>query len=370
MKILYLVNARIPTEKAHGFQIMKTCEALAVQGAKVKLVVPMRKNSLTQDPFLFYNIQPIFAVKKIFIPDTVGWGPLGFYLHTFLFAALATFYAMGVSCDVVYSRDAAPLFFVRWFKRTVLEVHAVPTRFIWLYRLALKKIPRIISTNEWKKNWLHEKGGVPLERIIVLPNAIDYACFELAESRTELCQQLGLAENLRYVVYTGHLYEWKGAQVLAAAAGHLPADVRVLFVGGTEPEIKKLQAAYPATNILFVGQQPHADIPKYLKIAAAAVLPNVPITEESRLATSPLKLFEYMAAGRPIVASDLPSVREIVNEATACLFAPGNSEALAAAINSVLTDSEQAERKARRAQDLVRINTWEARAAKILKSIL
>ena len=57
MKILYIANARIPTEKAHGFQICKMCEQLSLQGAEVELIVPKRKNKITQDVFQYYDLK-------------------------------------------------------------------------------------------------------------------------------------------------------------------------------------------------------------------------------------------------------------------------------------------------------------------------
>lgn len=208
------------------------------------------------------------------------------------------------------------------------------------------------------------------KRIVVLPNAVDAAAHQITVPRAELCPELGLVSDYQYVIYTGHLYEWKGAQVLVAAAELLPSSVRVLFVGGAEQEITDFKKQYGGAHCLFVGQKPHAEIAKYLKIAAVAVLPNVPVSEESRFATSPLKLFEYLASGCPVVASDLPSVREIIDEETAYLVAPGNPAELAAAITVALNNPEQAAAKARRAYELVRENTWEKRAEKILKIIL
>lgn len=370
MKLLYIVNARIPTEKAHGFQIVKMCASFVEKGCQVELVVPHRRNTIETDAHSYYGVPSAFTITYLAVPDLIRFGALGYYLHVFLFACAATWYALRNSCDVVYSRDVAPLFVVRFFKRTVLEVHNVPQRFVWLYAFALKRINRIISTNAWKKDFLISRCGISSQKIIVLPNAIDPEEYMITASRVQMCAALGLRVDQRYVVYTGHLYDWKGAYVLAEAAQYLPNDTLILFVGGAQHDIDKFRAKYPGTNLQFTGMRPHIEVPQYLAIADVVVLPNVPVTRESELATSPMKLFEYMAAGRPIVASDLPSVREIVDEACAILVAPGDARALANAIALVFTDPVAAARRAEAARTRVMSNTWSHRAEAILKFIV
>jgi glycosyltransferase involved in cell wall biosynthesis len=93
------------------------------------------------------------------------------------------------------------------------------------------------------------------------------------------------------------------------------------------------------------------------------VLPNPP-SAISREFTSPLKLFEYMASGRPIVASDLPAMREVLrHEHNALLFEPGNAPALTAAIRRIKEDPDLGARMARQAYADVHAYTWDARAA-------
>ena len=86
MRLVYIANIRLPTEKAHGVQIMKTCEAFAALGHTVELVVPNRKTPIAEELFGYYGIQNRFQVTKLAVWDTVGFGRVGFFLESVLFA--------------------------------------------------------------------------------------------------------------------------------------------------------------------------------------------------------------------------------------------------------------------------------------------
>ncbi|MBI2053858.1 MAG: glycosyltransferase family 4 protein, partial [Candidatus Staskawiczbacteria bacterium] len=164
-------------------------------------------------------------------------------------------------------------------------------------------------------------------------------------------------------------FKWKGVDTLTETLGYL-GDFLFLFIGGAE----RKQTA----NALFLGHKAHKEIPLYLKAADVLVLPN-PATlssgagkkevKISKYYTSPLKLFEYMASQRPIVASDLPSIREILDEKSAVFFEPGDSEKLGQGIKKIINDENLAKSISVKALEKVREYTWEKRAKKILAFI-
>ena len=163
--------------------------------------------------------------------------------------------------------------------------------------------------------------------------------------------------------------EWKGVDVLAEASDLLD-DALVVFVGGTEHDLlrfKEKQKHRP--NLLILGQKSHAEIPLYLKSADVLVIPNSSKESISRLYTSPMKLFEYMASGVSIVASDLPSLREVLSEENAVVVSPDNARLLAEGIVKVLTNPAFSEKIARGAQALVQNYTWEKRAECIINFV-
>jgi glycosyltransferase involved in cell wall biosynthesis len=170
--------------------------------------------------------------------------------------------------------------------------------------------------------------------------------------------------------YAGHLYPWKGVHLVIEALAALP-DTRGLIIGGHEGEgdlgrLRELVDQLDCTSrVTFTGRVAPVDVAPLLKQADVLTLPN-PASAISTAFTSPLKLFEYMAAGRPIVASDLPSIREILRDGhNALLVEPGNPQALTAAIRRLREEAGLGERLARQAREDVRQYTWERRAARL-----
>ena len=117
------------------------------------------------------------------------------------------------------------------------------------------------------------------------------------------------------------------------------------------------------------GRQPHQKIPLYLKAADVLVLPNKKGESISEKYTSPLKLFEYMVSQRPIVASNLPSIREILNENNAILFEPNNFKSLALGIKKLIQNKDLAEHLANQAWLEAQKYTWSTRTKKIIEFI-
>jgi glycosyltransferase involved in cell wall biosynthesis len=170
--------------------------------------------------------------------------------------------------------------------------------------------------------------------------------------------------------YAGHLYPWKGVDLIVEAVTALQ-DTRGLIVGGheQEPDLARVKALAVqldcASRIAFTGLLPPADVAARLREADVLVLPN-PASAVSNRFTSPLKLFEYMAARRPIVASDLPAIREVLtNERNALLVPPGNPPALTAAIKRLKEDRELGARLAAQAAEDVLAYTWDRRAERL-----
>src|SRR3989344_8910940 len=119
---------------------------------------------------------------------------------------------------------------------------------------------------------------------------------------------------------------------------------------------------------IFIEFTPKKEIPKYLKAMDILLMP-FPKTRHYEFAMSPIKMFEYMASGVPIIASDLPSVKEILNDSNAHFFSPGSVELLSEKIKEVLANYEEALKKALRAKELVSRYTWLNRAREVLNII-
>ncbi|PIR41928.1 MAG: glycosyl transferase family 1, partial [Candidatus Yanofskybacteria bacterium CG10_big_fil_rev_8_21_14_0_10_37_15] len=222
----------------------------------------------------------------------------------------------------------------------------------------------VVISEAIKKEFL--KLGFNEKNILIAPDGVDLEKFDLSISKEEARKKVGLLFGKKIVMYTGHLFPWKGVDILAEAA-QLLQDVDFIFIGGTEYDIQKFKNKYQKVkNIKILGHKPHKEVPIYLKAADILVLPNSAKEEISSKYTSPLKLFEYMASGRPIVASDLLSTREVLNESNSVLVKPDNPEALVEGIKSALANAKLAEKISDQALKDVQDHTWRKRAEKII----
>ncbi|MBU2472888.1 MAG: glycosyltransferase family 4 protein [Patescibacteria group bacterium] len=376
MKIIYITNMRMPTEKAHGIQIMKMCEAFVKNRAEVELIVAKRFNRLLKsiDPFIYYDVNRSFQIKKIFSLDLIPWekvmGSLGSWIQAFSFYFLASFYLLFKKADLIYSRDSFSLYLLSFFKSNfVYEIHTFPKNF-FLHKRILEKANKIIVITEILKNTLIKKG-IQKDKILVAPDGVDLEKFNINISKKEAREKLGLPLDKKIILTNSHLYKWKGVQVLADASKFLDKDIFIVFVGGTKEDLEKFRKKNKnLNNILILGHRPYSEMPCYLKSADVLVIPNSGKMDISKSWTSPLKMFEYMASRRPVVASDLPSLREVLSENNAILVEPDNPQELAKGIERALKNTDFSVRISVQAYEDVQKYSWQKRARNILRFIL
>src|SRR3989344_1832201 len=160
MRLTYIANARIPTEKAHGIHIMQMCEALA-NSAEVELVIPDRHNPLKEDPFGYYGIERNFKIIKLPCLDLIPFhkylGHFGLWVESVTFSISLFLYILLKSADIFYARDkyALPLSFFK--KNFILEIHTFPKHYN-LYAPFLKKVKKIVVITQGLKNLFAGKG--------------------------------------------------------------------------------------------------------------------------------------------------------------------------------------------------------------------
>lgn len=360
-RIFYIAAIRLPTEKAHGLQIMKMCEALAQEGLAVELVIPGRETPIGGDTFEYYKVEKRFSIVRCRVLDLVRFGRIGFLLTTILFGLRAAWYAKLQRAEGLYTRDRvlALLLSVLLPNTPLLfEVHGREPRF--LIRL-LARHAQFIAITKGVADMLIAVGVAP-EHILIAHDAVDLKDFLYPQSKAESRARLGISPEAKVAMYIGRLDGWKGVGTLLEASKLLP-DVQVVIVGGESNQVEKLQAAYP--NVQFLGYRPYSELAHNQVAADVLVLPNTAKDETSVHFTSPLKLFTYMAAGRPIVASDLPSLREVLDEESAYFATADDPEALAQSIRRALHE-QRATGVAANAREKVEQHTWNARAENIM----
>lgn len=360
--ILYIANARIPTEKAHGVQIMKMCEAFARSGNKVTLVAPWRFNRIKGDPFRYYGIARNFSLVKLPALDLVRFGRVGFLVETVTFCISAFIYVLIKKPDIVYSRDEVvlwPITFLR--KDAVWEAH-MPRNNYFAHSFARRTGKMIVISNGLKQFFVDV--GVSPSNIAVAHDAVDFEQFSVNIKKEEAREALGLPRDESIVMYIGRLDPWKGVETLLQASRMLPENIHVVVIGDGS-ELVRFRREYP--NVIFTGMLPYRDLPRNQRAADILVIPNSGKSEVSRLYTSPLKVFAHMMSGVPLIASDLPSIRETLHERNAILVPPDDAHALADAIKKVVADADTASVLAARAAEDVKRYTWDERAGNIIE---
>jgi len=362
MKILYVTDAGLPTPRAHGIQIAKVCESLG-RTAELELFVPDRKNSITEDFFSYYDIDRTFKIKLVPCADFLSWtGVLGFFFHIFSFYWEARKISKFTDFDCVYSRDlVAPIFFTD----VVIEVHNLPRISTWFHRRVFARAKSFVAKTTFVKEELVKRFGVDESKITVIPNGIDIDDFNCRESMEEVRNKLRLPIDKKTALYTGSLQSWKGVDVFLYAAEKI-INVLFVIVGGDDKSVEEKKRKFPSRNIIFFGQRPHRDMPLFMRAADVLVLPNAAGTDVSEKYTSPLKLFEYMAAGKPIIASDLPSIREIVSDTDVFFFKPNDVSSLEMAIKQVFSDPQGSSRRAHNSYELAASFSWSRYVRKIV----
>jgi len=236
MKLTYVANVRIPTEMAHGVQIMHMCEAFAENGAEVELVVPQRFSISAigkKDPFEYYGVKKNFSIKKIFCFDLTPLnkylGPISFLTQALSFAFFISFYLMFKKTDIVFSRDRFSLFFIVPLKKNViLEAHQFHRS---LFKFILNKVKKIIVITKGLKDDL-VKRGINENKIFVAADGVDLKMFNIGCSKLEARKKLNLPADKKLIIYIGQLYKWKGVETLARASKYLNKDSLVMIGGG------------------------------------------------------------------------------------------------------------------------------------------
>jgi len=373
-KRLFLIfHGRFPSEKAASLFAAKECEAFGKMGISVILLAPRRLGRFKVDPHNYYKLENNFEVRYLPTIDILNTGFLkGFsFKLSFLSFSLVSFIYLVLKArkqDLIYSNESLPTLFSTFcFPNTLYELHDFPEGKRFFYKLLFQRVKYLLVTNIWKTEEVVRLFGINREKIICERNAVEVKDFDIPIEREEARDKLKLPGDKKIVVYTGHLYSWKGADVLAEATKILPEDYLTVFVGGTKEDVSIFKDKYGGIgNILIVGHKERGEIPLWQKSADVLVLPNTAKEDISKYYTSPMKLFEYMASKRPIVATDIPSVREIVNNENAIIVLPDSPNDLAEGIKKAVNDKDLVGKITEKAYSGVLFHTWERRAKRIL----
>lgn len=404
MKIAYVVDGRMPSERANGYQSAQMCQAFQENGVDLCLLYPNRRRILTQGITAdtrveeYYGLRAPLAQRGLPILDLIHpvQGLLGFSESSrpAMAAAVLTSYSFSFSLalhlrrhafDLIYMRSVhaleglIPLINREILARICFELHSLPKRPESVRRLiaALGAVGRIVTMTGHLKGQLVDLG-LPPSRIAVAHDAVDLESFDLSLTTREARDRLGMPQDVQVASFVGKFHtngEEKGIPEILAAAGMLHAEfpkLRFYFVGGPLDRVVAYREMIAKEGMsedrfTFLDKQPVTRVPLYLKASDILLMPH-PWSPFYAYQVSPLKMFEYMSARKPIVASALPSIQEILEDGVNSLLgAPGSPGDIAANIRKALADRSLSERVSSRAHVDVREHTWKMRAARILE---
>jgi glycosyltransferase involved in cell wall biosynthesis len=367
MKIVAIAGSTIPSDTANSLQLMKACQALVQIGHEVTLLVPGAKN-LSIDLREHYGLQTEFPIewlssssRRRFTWDSVRRARL-------------------LRADLIYS----------WFPQSavfgllsglpvVFEIHIQPTGLfgpLWHRLFAnLRGRKRLVSITRALVSLLERDFHMrlPEEEVVIAPNGVDLERFISLPDPVTARRQIGL-RAAQTVMCTGHLYAGRGAELFLGLAKSLP-QAQFVWVGGRPEDIKAWEQKAQSDNVVFTGFIPNRNLPLYqaaadiLLMAYSRAIMGSSGSADSAAVASPMKMFEYMAARRAIVSSDLPVIREVLSEHNAVLCKPDDVGDWSLEIESLLSDDARRSRLAERARRDVEGYTWVARARKVMQGL-
>jgi glycosyltransferase involved in cell wall biosynthesis len=371
--LIYLSPGNMPSRWAHSVQIAKMAQALARKVNRFELVVSgdiltVCKNTKREFNH-WYGIEHEFGLVQI-PAHLVIKRPFPQYYHSKYFNRLAPLYTRCKQPTLVYTRSVN---FIKTLSNAGLPVlweHHEPIEADSLLAglLQCKNLIGVVTlSSKLAQNYI--ELGIPDHRVLVAYSGVDLNSFLPYRSQASARQSLSLPLDQKIVLYAGHLYESKGIRTILAIAKLMP-DCQFVLVGGWPEDIARVELEreqLQLANVQLVGHVPQTELPSYLYSADILILPT---SKSWQLAetTSPLKLFDYMAAKRPIVASALPNIMNVVQNGKNGLLAESDDPlSFKTAIAELLTNQQLVETITAQAFQDVQKYSWANRADLVLQ---
>lgn len=373
MRIAYLSTSILPSRTANSVHVMRMCSALTRLGHEVVLVAPHREKEAEKG---IGGIRDYYGGNENFGIVRLPWGRYrgkslayairsGRFIRNWKPDLILSRFLMGT---VIPSLAGFPV---------VFESHQPLwhySRFDFHLLTALARLPslrRIVVISEALAEAYRRKAPRLSAKLAVVPDAADEpkagsGAAHLSRNPTRL--QIG---------YVGNLYAGKGMEVIERVAPLVPeADFHV--VGGYPADIEHWRNRIGSGNVRFHGHIPPAQVPNIIRAMDICLLPNLRqvmaygangSSKSIGEYTSPLKLFEYMANSKPIIASDLSILREVLDDTNALFADPDDPAQWAAAVHR-LSDAALRETLGRKAHaDFLEKHTWTRRAERVLEGV-
>lgn len=373
MKIACITTSIIPSKTANSIQAVKVCHALRQCGQDVQLWVPEFQRANWTEIASIYGISDRFEIT---------WLPFNKRLKQYDFSYKSVNCAIDWGADVIYTWALQAAFFGNVRKKPIaMEFHDFPMGFMGpkLFRM-LMQLPSeklIMTTTRALAEGLEERYQIKFKQneLQIAPNGTDPDRYQGLPSPAISRKKLGLPSGFT-VGYTGHFYPGRGMNLLTAIAKNLP-KINFLWVGGMEKHIapwKKTLDSEGIQNVTITGFIPNSQLPQYQAAADILVMPYAQKIEGSSggdiaPVINPMKMFDYLSAGRPIVASNIPVFHEVLNRKLAVFCDPYDANEWSQAIFKLLKDRFLRQTMREAALDASQQYSWKNRAQRSISML-
>lgn len=380
-RLLYLHNSEIAATTANNVQAISMCNEFAKSGFDVTLVLNSSDKFDEENGYDFlktnYNLSN--NIKLILIRKIAPRRIQKHISHLFIKNIIKK-----TTPDICFVRDPRYLrAIIKSGKPVILELHntrlhlGIKLLDLYLRRRLIKDTKSelclliIAISNALAKKW--KDHGVAENKMTVLHDGFSGDLFSNPFDKSEARSILSMPLKKKIVVYTGNLQANRGIAYILDIAEYFK-DVLFVLVGGTterKEHYENICNSRKISNVTFKGHQPHRKIPLYLyaaDILLAMWSKDVPTISYC----SPLKVFEYLSAGRPIVAPGYPTILEVICQDNEAFIAkPDEIDSLIATMKRALeADEETLQKMSERARELALSSyTWENRVNRIIKCI-
>lgn len=365
MRLSYLSNSPLSASVANAVHVMNICACFAESGHEVVLHAKCRSADVA-DLYAQYGVPPTFKIKGV---ASSGFGRFGVIAYGAKQALHAKFV---VKPDIAYARCLLSAAFAAALQMDlVLELHEIPkgrllSRLLqWL--LASARVKRVVVISD----------GLLEDLRAAFPGAIKKDCVVAHDGAsvpsTFVIKELPPTDGCN-VGYAGGLRSGNGVELMLALATRFP-DHAFHIVGGSADEIASWKQQQKSSNVHWHGRLPPAQVHGFLSACDMLLAPyqHGPKTASGRDTSrwmSPLKIFEYMASGVPMVVSDFPVLREVLDQNMAMLVPPEDLSAWASAIAQLAESPDRRAHMGRQAFSAFQENyTWLARSRRVIEGL-
>jgi glycosyltransferase involved in cell wall biosynthesis len=380
MKVLIAAPTYLPSRRANTLQVMKMAQALHGLGYEICVLVP---DQGAESEYPRDEIKQLYGLQSDL---NIVWLPVNPYLRGYDYSIKIVRYFRRWGGDVLYTRLPQAAAFGSALKLpTVFEIHDLPGGFMgsWLFRRFLQGSGsrRLVVITQALKADVEKQFGKLLQSpfAVVAPDGVDLVRYENIpapeEARRSLRESQGvlIPEEKFTLGYSGHFYPGRGMDQILAVASKSP-EFTFLLIGGNHQDIDVIRSEVSVRaldNIIITGFIPNLNLPLYQAACNVLLMPYQEVVEASSGGDiakylSPMKMFEYLACGRVVIASDLPVLREVLNDQNSILLHSNDVDAWVEAISDISTDSLRQKSLSERSKNDAMKYSWESRVEQIL----